>query len=104
MAEAGIWLYQFSTATTEPPAGSQIRFNTSVMANITKMWVPISTSDGIDIYYALINVDPTSTLILQDKNNHAQIVELTCGLLVDKTTYIEFPVTWVANSAQALTG
>ena len=101
---AGTWyLFTFVTNTTEPPTGSQIRFDAVDYATVTKVWIRTLTSDGLDVYYALVNTNADATLYIQDKNDHTRVVEFAmAGTPVDKTTYVELPVTFVQASGAAL--
>jgi len=85
--------FTFSTGIVEPPTSNQIRLNATDAWQATKIWVRLTTNDGVDAYYFLRAIGVDSILFLQDKDNHAQAVEYhTTGAAVDKTTYIELPV------------
>jgi hypothetical protein len=93
--------YQFNTG-GEPPTGSQIRVDNADFTLVSKVWVRNMTSDNMDAH-KLLTPDPPfpwqaeDHLYLQDFDDHNRFVryELTAGP-VDKDTYVEFPVTFVA--------
>src|SRR5882672_2904249 len=95
--------FAFSSTTAEPPTSSQLRFDSTDYTLVTKVWVRLVTSSGIDAYYALMNIDPDTDLFVQNKNDHAVIVKFhTTGLAIDKTSYIEIPVVFSSSSGLAL--
>lgn len=101
---AAIFPYDFSDATTEPPTSSQVRINAAPpYTAVTKVWVRLLSNDGRDLYYGLMGTDLGTIVRLQDKNDHTiQATFRTTGDPVDKTTYVEWPVVWVATSGAAL--
>lgn len=100
-----IWPYTFSTGVLEPPTGNQLRLNAAhPYTTVTKLWARLLTNDNVDVYYGLMGVDLTSALYVQDTNDHTRVARfqlLTAP--VDKVTYVEFAVAWVANSASGFT-
>ena len=93
--------YTYSAATTAPPGADQIRFDAGApYTAVTKVWIRTITADGQDVYRGLLIVPMGSTLLVQDKNDHAQYVQFTTtGAPVDFTTYIEFPVVHQAHGS-----
>jgi hypothetical protein len=93
-----LWSYVYSDNTAEPPTGNQIRFDATEYSLVTKVWIPYLTSDGIDIFYVLQNLDPDERLFVQDKNDHTRSVAFHVeGPPIDKTSYWEVPVIWLAS-------
>jgi hypothetical protein len=91
--------YQFSTNTSEPPTGNQLRLNAAhPYTTATKIWAVDVTADGADVRPFLLLTQPGSILYLQDKNDHTKYgkFELTAPP-VGKTGYVEFPVAWTEN-------
>lgn len=86
--------FSFSSSTVEPPTGSQIRLNTTDPAAATKAWIRNITGPGEDVYWLLINITPGDVIYLQDYDDHSKgVVYTTTGPPIDKTTYVELPVT-----------
>ena len=98
------WLYDFSTATTEPPVATQVRFDAGhPYTAVTKLWARNLNTASSDVHTVLIAVPTGSTLYVQDKNDHALFARfLTTDVAVDKVDYVEFPVAWVANGGALL--
>ncbi|HKE76621.1 MAG TPA: hypothetical protein VKB57_23590 [Acidimicrobiales bacterium] len=96
--------YQFSSATTEPPTGSQIRLDNADPTLASKLWVRNLTTPGEDIHTLLL-AWPAGTLVyVQDYDDHTRYVAYaTTGAAVDKTDYVEFPVAWDASGLPLLT-
>jgi Collagen triple helix repeat (20 copies) len=103
---SGFLAYKFSTATTQPPTNSQIRFDTGYpYTAVTKVWVHNSGSDGSDMHSALMLQPSGSTLYVQDDTDHTKYARFTTtGAAVDKGAYVEFPVTWMADGGTPITG
>jgi Phage gp6-like head-tail connector protein len=93
-------IFVFSTATTAPPTGSQIRLNAGPPYNtVSMLWLRYLTSDGIDSFYPLMNVAVTSEFFLQDKNDHTRYAAFrVTAAPVDKSGYVEYGVLPLANS------
>jgi Phage gp6-like head-tail connector protein len=96
----------FSTATTEPPTGSQIRLNAGPPYDtVSTIWLRYVTADGVDSFYPLMNVAATSELFLQDKNDHTRYAAFRVTTApVDKGGYIEYGVLPLANSGVTFAG
>src|SRR5262245_60179796 len=89
--------FQFSTTTTAPPTGSQIRLNNASPSLATLMWVRNTTTPGEDIYQFLARLPVGSTLYLQDFNDHALYAGYkSTATPVDKTGYYEILVQFLA--------
>jgi uncharacterized phiE125 gp8 family phage protein len=95
------WAYSFSLTVTEPPTGSQIRFDAAApYTAVTKVWVRYLTADGIDVFRGLMTTAPDSALYLQDKDDHTRFVHFTTiGAAIDKGGYVEIPVVWQETGA-----
>jgi len=101
---AAIFPYDFSDQIVAPPTSSQVRINAAApYSAATKIWVRLIANDGRDVYYGLMGTDVGTTVRIQDKNDHTIAATFTVtGPPVDQTTYVEWPVVWVATSGAAL--
>jgi hypothetical protein len=103
MAYSALFQYSFSSQIVEPPPTAQLRFDAATYAAVSKVWIPYTTSDGIDAYRALIAMVATAPLYVQDKNDHTLYVEFAVAAAVlDKGSYVEVPVTYVGTGGAAL--
>src|SRR5262245_17678735 len=92
--------FQFSTLTTAPPTGSQIRLNNASMALVTLMWVRDTTTPGEDVFQFLARLPVGSSLYLQDYNDHSLYAAFrSTGNGVDRGGYVELPVSYVATGS-----
>lgn len=97
------YTYQWSSATDEPPTGSQIRGDADVLTGIQKLWVRYLTVDGVDAYFALMASAAGWVLWLQDKDDHLRGARyIQTGPPIDKGGYIELPVTVDVDNAPLL--
>jgi hypothetical protein len=102
---ATVWSFTFSTSTDElaanptPPTDDSVRLDAAApYAAVARLWARLNTTDGLDVYVALMAIAPGSTVYVQDAGNHSIYVTLTTtGSPIDKTTYVEIPVAYVAN-------
>lgn len=94
-------LYDFSSLTVEPPTSNQVRVNADApYTAASKLWLRNVTADGFDVHAFLLTVAIGTSLYLQDKNDHTQYATFdTTAAPVDKTDYVELPVTWTGNGA-----
>lgn len=94
---AVIFYYDFSSAIVEPPTSSQVRLDVAPPYNAaSRVWVRNLTSDGLDAFYGLQAIDVGSTIVIQDKNEHARSVRFrVVGAAVEKADYFEIPVSWL---------
>jgi hypothetical protein len=99
-----LFTYDFSTVTTEPPTGSQIRIDAAFpWTGATTIWIRNTTTGGIEIHGILMVITPASTIYLQNKTaSGAYVLLTTTGDPVDKTSYVEFPVEWKNSGASLL--
>src|SRR5262245_61688636 len=89
--------FQFSTLTTAPPTGSQIRLNNASPSLATLMWVRNTTTPGEDIFQFLARLPVGSTLYLQDSTDHSLYAGYkSTGTPVDRTGYYEIAVQFLA--------
>jgi hypothetical protein len=96
--------YQWSSSTTEPPTGSQIRGDADILTGIQKLWVRYLTTDGADAFFALMASAAGWTLWLQDKDDHTRGARyVQTGPPIDKGGYVELPVTIDVDNAPLLT-
>src|SRR5215831_7133230 len=100
MTASGLFSFQFSTSTAEPPTGSQIRMNNAAQPAATKIWVMTTTSDGIDVSMALFMWGKAgSDLYLQDKNDSTKRQRyVSVADAVAKAGYYELSVQWISGS------
>jgi hypothetical protein len=97
--------FDFSAATTEPPGLNQVRLNSATYSAVTKIWIRLVTTDGRDVFYGLVGTDVGTIVRIQDQNDHTIMASFTVTAApIDKTTYVEWPVTWLATSGAALNG
>jgi hypothetical protein len=102
---AALYEFTFSTATTEPPTGSQIRFNDTVYDAVTRVWVRVLAGDGRDVFYGLMAGAAGDALYVQDKNDHLRLVQFdVTGAPVDKVDYVEFPVVYRTSTSLLVNG
>jgi len=96
---SGVFGYTFGTATTEPPSNQTVRFNAAhPYTAVTKVWVDYHNANSEDLYFGWMGVAVGSTLLVQDKDNHAQFAEFTTTAApIDKGTYAELAVVWKTN-------
>jgi hypothetical protein len=91
--------YAFRTGVTEPPAKAEVKFNSTLLPNVTKVWIDNDSEDGSDQFYALRAIPPGGVLLLQERDNHLVAVLLTIvGPVLDKVGYIEVPVVYQEHS------
>jgi hypothetical protein len=99
---SSVLLFNFSTATTTPPTGSQVRFNAATPNATTTIWVRPVTTDGIDAYYVFSKLPVGSRIIVQDKNDHTiASTFLTSAAVIDQGTYFEMAVTYQSTTGAA---
>lgn|SRR5262245_9370564 len=93
--------YDYSTALTAPPTSNQIRFNAAhPYTAVTKVWLTTRTTNGVDAYWTLMLVKSGTAVVVQDKGDHTLFGRFTVtGAPIDQGTYVEVPVSWVANGA-----
>jgi Collagen triple helix repeat (20 copies) len=85
--------YMFSATATEPPTGSQVRFNNASYPLVTKVWVNNSSSLGKDNANSFSLVDAGNRIFVQDKDDATRWVSFDCTAAgVNKGNYYEFPV------------
>ena len=88
-----ILLFDYSSTTTEPPTSAQLRFDSIVLADVTKAWIRNLTTDGVDVHELLTALNAGTVLYVQDKNDHTLYVRCTItGAAIDKDSYVEVPV------------
>jgi hypothetical protein len=92
--------FMFDAHLTEPPSGSEVRLNNATQSAATKMWVRYTTADGTDATTALLLIDASAKVYLQDKDDASrwQQYQVT-GNAIDKGSYVELPVSWLAGGA-----
>jgi hypothetical protein len=95
--------YQFSTTTTAPPTGSQVRLDNADPALATKLWVRNVTTPGEDVHPLLVSFPVGSRFWLQDYDDHTKFAafQLTAAP-VDMADYVELPVSSLGVGAPLL--
>jgi hypothetical protein len=92
---ANIFSYQFSTNTSEPPTGSQIRMNADP-TTATLIWIRDLTNDGVDASVGLALIEAGTRIYIQDKDDASKYQRYDAtGWSVDKSGYYEIPVAYV---------
>jgi hypothetical protein len=102
----GIFNYTYNSTITTPPAAGQVRLDTVFASwnTATKVWMRFTSADGQDLYWGIMIVPTGSTLLIQDKDDHARYGRfLTTGTPIDSGLYAEIPVSWVASGTAILT-
>jgi hypothetical protein len=91
--------YDWNSTTVPPPTSSQIRIDAAPpYTTATTLWVRPITTDGIDASRPLVELQPDTRLLVQDKNDSTLYIDLvTTGPTVSQTGYFEIPVRWLAN-------
>lgn len=96
--------FDYSNALTEPPTSNQVRLNAAFpYTTVSKLWVRVLTSDGIDATLPLSLITAGTVVYLQDKNDATLyvVVETTADALV-KSGYVELSVIWKKNGGALL--
>jgi hypothetical protein len=96
--------YQFSSTTTEPPTGSQVRLDNADASLATKLWARNMTTPGADVHALLVALDVDSAIYVQDFDDHSRFLRFRLsGEPIDKTDYVELPVEWISSGAPLTT-
>lgn len=89
--------FQFSTAVSEPPTGSQVRLDNADPAQATRLWVRNTTTPGEDVGHLLALVGAGSVVWLQDWDDGSRYCRFrVTGAAVEKTGYVEWPLEFTA--------
>jgi hypothetical protein len=93
--------YTFSSATTEPPATREVRFNAaSPYTTVTLIWPRVVTATGVDLRAAFAAQPAGVTIYAQEQDDATRWAKFTTGAVgIDKGDYFEFPVTPVDHGA-----
>lgn len=95
--------YSFNETVAAPPSSGQLRMNNLNQQAATLLWVSEITAPGISAIAVLKQLGAGVGLYLQDKDDSAKwIAYNVTGPAIDKGTYIEVPVQFVAASATPL--
>jgi hypothetical protein len=95
--------FMFSMGDVEPPSGSQVRLNNPGLELATKMWVMDMTTDDIDVSVGLSRIKPGYQIYIQDFDSSTRWVKYSVnGDTIDKSTYWEIPVAFIAMSELSL--
>ena len=96
--------YQFSSTTTEPPTGSQLRYNAAPASAATRIWVRDTTTPGADMHNLLMDIASTGIVYVQDYDDHTRYdLFLMAGGPVSKAGYVELPVAYYQSGQPLLT-
>lgn len=92
--------YTYRTGTTEPPGNSEVLFNNSNYALVTKVWVNNNSALGKDNSNSFSIVDAGNRIFVQDKDDATKYVSFDCTEAgIAKSGYYEFPVVFKASGA-----
>jgi hypothetical protein len=99
-ASANLFPYNLSNQTVSPPTNSQIRINNANQALATQLYIHHSNSDGVDVALMLNNAAAGDRLVIQDKNNSANIVRYDLSSApTDMGAWTSFNVTYVSGGS-----
>jgi hypothetical protein len=86
--------YSYNTNTSPPPGGGQIRLNADPAASLpTLLWASYDSSPGVDQSIVLRNtLINGTTLLLQDKDNAQNTIQMTCTGATDQGGYFEISI------------
>jgi hypothetical protein len=103
-SRAFVFNYTYNDTPTEPPVGTQIRFDAAYpYTAVTKLWIRDVSIDAIDLRTVLLLAPTGSTVYVQNTGDHARFARfVSSGVAVAKSGYVEIPVTWVADDGTAL--
>ena len=98
---SAVFPYRYSSALTEPPTISQVRFDAlAPYVDVLTVWFHISTRDNEDIYWGLMGAQLGTEVLIQNDVDHTHYVQFrTTTDPVDKGTYIEFGVLLMQEGA-----
>jgi hypothetical protein len=97
------WPYTYSSQTIAPPAAGEVRYNAATPQATRKLWVAALGTDNIDVWIGLMSVPVGGMIYIQAANDHTRAARFTVtGAPVDKQTYVEIPVGFVAVTSQPL--
>jgi hypothetical protein len=96
---SGVFPFMYSTTTTEPPTGSQIRGNNATFTSSTKLWIMETTTDGLDVTVGLNRIKAGFQVYVQDYTSASRyaLFNVTADA-TDKGAYWEVTVA-LASSA-----
>jgi Collagen triple helix repeat (20 copies) len=96
-----VFQFTFNATLVEPPGNGQVRMNTSDQTVATKLWISHVTAQGSDSKSLLhASISPSTQIYLQDVDDGTRWQQYqTTAAMVDKTTYDELPVSWMAGGA-----
>jgi hypothetical protein len=93
-ASSSVFSFQYSTATTAPPTGSEVRVDAADPTAVTRIWVRRMTVDNVDVHTALILADTGDRVYIQDQDDATKWAKFVLsGAAIDHSTYVEWPVT-----------
>lgn len=94
-----IFPFQYSTTTTEPPTGAQIRGNNATFTSSTKLWIMETTTDGLDVTVGLGRIKAGFQVYVQDYSSSARYALFSViSDAIDKGAYWEVGVALVASA------
>jgi hypothetical protein len=97
-ASASMWLYRFDGNTqAQDPGAGRLRYNSTVMASVTRIYFDRLTQDGLDPTTAFTAAEFDDEFVIQRRglavNN---IVFKLMGKAIDRTDWFEVPVQFVS--------
>jgi len=98
-ASSSMWLYRFSTSTqAQDPGAGRLRFNSAVMASVTRIYFDRLTMDGLDPTIAFTTAQFDDEFVIQERGfSYHNMTWRLMGPAVDRTDWFEVPVEWVAQ-------
>jgi hypothetical protein len=89
--------FNYSDTTTEPPTGAQIRFDSTTMTAVNKVWVMKTTTDSQDAGGSLLSLKAGQAIKVEDFDDSSLSATFRLAAdAVDKTSYVEYPVVFVS--------
>jgi hypothetical protein len=92
--------FSFSSNTTEPIVGNQVRLNNASQIVATRFWVSQTAFDGLDVSVALSRLRSGDSIYMQDYDNASTWVryDITADP-TDDGSYYDVPVVYAAGPA-----
>jgi hypothetical protein len=99
-ASSSMWLYRFDSSTqAQDPGAGRIRFNSNVMANVTRVYFDRLTQDGLDPSAVFTMAQFDDDFIIQERGaSFHNINWRLTGKAIDRTDWFEVPVQFVSQA------
>jgi hypothetical protein len=91
----GVFPFTYNTSTVETITGNQMRGNNATFVNSTKLWVSVTTVDGLDVTLGLSRIKAGFQVYVQDYTSASRYVIFNVTADAFNTghpTYFEIPV------------